>query len=103
MPGRMFPPPPHDRMGLPLDGGGRDRQPPPQAGPRDGRPSMAMEIPPPRQSPAIERLHDVQSRRLWGLVSTSAGAILILLGLVRIAFSFLEKKYAVDTTPSTKV
>jgi hypothetical protein len=41
----------------------------------------------------MERWHRVESQKLIGLVAICSGAILATLGLVRIAFSRLERKY----------
>jgi hypothetical protein len=60
-------------------GGGEDRLPPPEQ--MDGRPG------------AMQRWHRVESQKLIGLVAICSGAILATLGLVRIAFSRLERKY----------
>jgi hypothetical protein len=49
--------------------------------------------PPPRPSPAMERWQHIQSQKLFGMVGMGAGVILGLLGLIRIIFAFVEKKY----------
>jgi hypothetical protein len=42
----------------------------------------------------MERWHHIQTQRTAGIVILCAGGILALLGLVRIAFAALERKYA---------
>ncbi|MGN6369660.1 MAG: hypothetical protein ACTHN5_15480 [Phycisphaerae bacterium] len=73
-----------------------DRPPPP---PRvDGRPQRDDRPPPrPPQNPAMDRWHRVESQKLIGLVALCSGAILAALGLVRIAFSRLERRYTEST------
>jgi len=66
--------------GGPHMGGGPDRSP-------DG---------PSHLNPAMERWHRVESQKLAGIVAMSTGAILALLGLVRIAFARMERKYAAE-------
>jgi hypothetical protein len=71
------------------------RPPPPQF---DGGPPQFNGGPPqfnggPPRNPAMDRWHRVESQKLIGLVAICSGAILAMLGLVRIAFSRLERKY----------
>lgn len=72
-------------MGMgPVPGGG----PGPNAG--GGNPP-ARPIPP---NPAMERWHRMQNYRLTGMVTGCAGIILAALGIVRMIFSRLERRYA---------
>jgi hypothetical protein len=92
---RPFPPPPGP-MGR-REGGDPMRDGPPgmrDGPPRDGqRMGMPDGPPPPRWNPAMERWQSVKTQKQAGLVTMCAGGILALLGLVRIAFSRLERKY----------
>jgi hypothetical protein len=79
-----------------------DAPPPPQQS--DGRPQRddRPPLPPhPPQNPAMDRWHRVESQKLIGLVAICSGAILATLGLVRIAFSRLERRYT-ESTPATR-
>ncbi len=76
--------------------GSGDMRPPPRQ--FDGGPGRDDRLPPPPlvgppRSPAMDRWHRVESQKLIGLVAICTGAILAALGLVRIAFSRLERKY----------
>ncbi|HVS70635.1 MAG TPA: hypothetical protein VHQ47_05205 [Phycisphaerae bacterium] len=77
------------------------RPPGPPAGPQGAGPPEARAAGdnpprpdgPPRPDPATERWHRIQTQQLAGLLSACAGAILVLLGIVRIAFARSERKY----------
>jgi hypothetical protein len=58
-------------------------------------------LPRPAPNPALERWHRVQNYRTTGLLTGCAGAILAALGVVRIFFSRLERRY--DTEPAGAV
>jgi len=83
----------------------RGGQPPPAQSFPEARPGMdrpSRPIPPaperrPPQNPAMERWHHVQTQKLTGLVAICSGAILALLGLVRIAFSRMERQYTSES------
>ncbi len=83
--------------------------PPPPRGnpgsrPDDGRPPPPGP-PPPRpgsQSPAMERWHLIQTQHTIGLIAICVGAILALLGLVRIAFARIERRYTSDPIPAPR-
>jgi hypothetical protein len=49
---------------------------------------------PPGPNPVLERWHRIQNYRTAGLITGCAGAILAALGIVRIFFARLERKYA---------
>jgi hypothetical protein len=75
-------------------------QPFPDAGPgMDGQSRLNPPGPDrrPPQNPAMERWHRVQTQKLTGLVAICSGAILAMLGLVRIAFSRMERQYTSET------
>ncbi len=63
---------------------------PPPAGPVGG-------------GPAMERWHRMQVEQTLGLCAVCAGAILAMLGVVRMAFAGMEKKYLVASDPGAKV
>ena len=44
----------------------------------------------------MERWHRIQTQRTIGLVAICAGSILTLLGLVRIAFARMERRYSTE-------
>ncbi|HEX4123407.1 MAG TPA: hypothetical protein VHY37_01675 [Tepidisphaeraceae bacterium] len=62
--------------------GGADRRQPP---------------PPPLAVPAVENWHRAQATRTIGLLSLACGAVLLVLGIVRIAFAFVERIAADET------
>jgi hypothetical protein len=71
----------------------RDRRPgPPMRGGDEHRPGL----PPPRhdEPPAVELWHRAQDQHAVGTLALASGFILVLLGLVRVIFSFAERKYS---------
>lgn len=96
---QMPPPPPQGEFGRPGDG----PQDGPPDGPRDGPPprggpGMSDRRPPemrfpPREPPVVELWHWKQTQHRAGLLSVCVGGILVLLGLTRILFSRMERRY----------
>jgi hypothetical protein len=89
-PDQPFPPPPDD--GGP---GGPDRLG--GSGPRAGRNAPHQPPLPPIAVPAVENWHRAQAMRTIGLLSLACGAVLLMLGIVRIAFSAVERVAADET------
>jgi hypothetical protein len=72
-----------------------DDQGPP--GPRANR-GPPRQPPPPMAVPAVENWHRAQATRTIGLLSLGCGVVLVLLGIVRIAFSAIERAAADEHT-----
>lgn len=64
-------------------------RPPPEFGP-DGRPRPA---PPPPETPAMQQWHQAQVARNFGFVGLVCGLLLVALGLVRVIFAGIERKF----------
>lgn len=74
-----------------------DGPPPPPPAPREPDERNAMpgrhRPPPPRPDPATERWHRAQDQKAVAGIAVGGGFILVLLGIVRVAFAFAERKY----------
>ena len=58
--------------------------------PRPDRPK------PPMPNPVLERWHRAENQKTAGLVTMGCGFVLMLLGIVRIGFARVERKYSLD-------
>jgi hypothetical protein len=78
--------------------------PPPQGRPRADDNRRPLPPPPPSppqpETPAMQRWHRVQTQRTIGLVCVCTGVILSLLGVVRIAFARVERRYVAPPAPA---
>jgi hypothetical protein len=76
------------------------------AAPAPQPPEENRQLPPPRDelrprpNPEMERWIRIQTQRAAGIVAASIGGILTLLGIVRILFARLEKRYMPPPTHS---
>jgi hypothetical protein len=70
----------------------RDVSPPPPP-PDSAEQGPARPPRPPPPNPELERWHAAQYVQIVGLAAMGCGAVLVLLGLVRLALSPIEKKY----------
>jgi hypothetical protein len=90
------PPPREDPLGL-----GPRRQGPPGQGDRQGPPQQEGDRGhQPRAElidPARERWHRAEAQQTIGQVTVGAGLVLVLLGIVRIAFAKLERRFASES------
>jgi hypothetical protein len=93
-------PPPRQRPPRPDDDGppGRFEPGPGRMPPRDRGPEGDAERRPPPPSPELERWHHAQIEQISGLVATGVGVILVVVGLMRVAFARTEKLYSTDPT-----
>ena len=51
---------------------------------------------PPMPNPVLERWHRAEIQKTVGLVTMGCGLVLMLLGIVRIGFARVERKYSLD-------
>jgi hypothetical protein len=66
--------------------------------PRDNRNPPRQPPPPPMAVPAVENWHRAQATRTIGLLSLGCGAVLLVLGIVRMGFSVVERAAADEHT-----
>jgi len=92
--GEFLPPGPNGPEDGPPDGPPRRGNMMPNQ--RPGAPLAGQPGRPPRANPAMERWHRAQDQIAVARAAGAAGLVLVLLGAVRIIFSFAEKRY----TPS---
>ncbi|MDI9668962.1 hypothetical protein, partial [Acinetobacter baumannii] len=76
-------------MGTPAAMNGTPPFPPQPPQPEHHRPG-----PPPRELPAVELWHRAQDHKSLAGLAASVGFILVVLGGVRVAFAFAERRYA---------
>jgi len=88
----------------PIAIGGATAPAPPPPPSIAGDPRSASPQTPPPPNPEMEHQHRIENQHLAGLVCIGAGVILSLLGIVRILFARLERRYAQEsilpTTPA---
>jgi len=87
-----------------------DHSPPPVVRPpATGRAEGVVQPPPPPAPPGnppgpdMPRLERMERLRLIGLINMCAGGVLILLGIARMGFARLERRYIDEAMGSTKV
>jgi hypothetical protein len=51
---------------------------------------------PPMPNPVLERWHRAENQKTVGLVTMGCGVVLMLLGIVRMGFARVERKYSLD-------
>ena len=100
-PDRMNGPGPHGRG--PMQNNPGEDGPPGWRGMDRGGPDRDAPLPPPPVDPVMERWHQAQAERAVGLTGMACGFILGVMGLSRLLFARVERKYepiSNDVTPS---
>lgn len=99
--------PPDDPLGLGPPHQGPPHQGPPPHGPLQHAPLPQADPERGRQprpepfDPARERWHRAEAQQTIGLVTLAAGFILVILGIVRIAFAKVERQFASESEENT--
>ena len=70
-----------------------DKEAPPRGSEEKFIPPRVDRPKPPPPNPALERWHRAENQRTVGLATMGCGFVLALLGIVRIGFARLERKY----------